>query len=593
MLLLWVAPAFAATLDVCATCPYTTVGEAALHAGWGDTIRVAAGEYDEDGIEIADDLEIVGAGSDVTVLRSSSASDYIIRALVMPDMGDRKLAVSGISFEGPAEGAIRLTNYDAVLSDIRADGFSGTAISSGSSLEATLTCTGCRFSDNASAISVGSNGHVRLSVSGCSFSGHTGHAISASAASVRVSGSVFVGTQDRAVAASMSDVVLSGNTFHDNPGGAVDASWSDSLSLTRNVFCGNEASSGGAVRMYAAHGDLDASNNVFVGNSAASAGGDIYVAAHEYAATLVNNTFVGGRARSGGSVWFDGQELTFRNNIVAFTSEYGLQGEPEIATITYNDFWSVSPDAVSGTMPVPDATNLAVDPLFLSYSAGGCSGLDLGLQLGSALIDAGDPSTKDPDGSIADTGATGGRGAAQGTYPWYRDDDGDGFGIAEDTSYGLVQPSGYAPYAGDCDDLDPDAYPTHSEVCDGLDQDCDGLADEGLVATWRPDADGDGSQGLDWVISCDRPAGWWETDGGPYDCDDADPHAFPGAQEVPYDGIDQNCDGRTGGVEPAPPGRCDGCDHTGSTRTALAIGAALTVVLRRQRSPRCGLRAAR
>jgi len=71
----------------------------------------------------------------------------------------------------------------------------------------------------------------------------------------------------------------------------------------------------------------------------------------------------------------------------------------------------------------------------------------------------------------------------------------------------------------DCDDADPAVFPGAVELCNGIDDDCDGTADEGI------DADLDGYPGC-----------------GGSDCDDADPGVHPGAAEL-CNGADDDCDG--------------------------------------------------
>ena len=122
------------------------------------------------------------------------------------------------------------------------------------------------------------------------------------------------------------------------------------------------------------------------------------------------------------------------------------------------------------------------------------------------------------------------------------DGDGDGYGSGEpaDACAGL---EGTAAQDGDCDDGDPAVHPGAEEACNGVDDDCDGAADDGSPITWYPDADGDG-YGVDEgaFTSCGEVTGAAAVGG---DCDDADPGISPGAEETCGDGDDHDCDGIT------------------------------------------------
>ena len=91
---------------------------------------------------------------------------------------------------------------------------------------------------------------------------------------------------------------------------------------------------------------------------------------------------------------------------------------------------------------------------------------------------------------------------------------------------------------GDCDDADASVYPGAEEVCDGLDNNCDGETDEGLLVDFYQDSDADGF-GFDGSVesACEAPEGYVATMG---DCDDADASVNPDAEEV-CDDVDNNC----------------------------------------------------
>lgn len=95
----------------------------------------------------------------------------------------------------------------------------------------------------------------------------------------------------------------------------------------------------------------------------------------------------------------------------------------------------------------------------------------------------------------------------------------------------------------DCNDLDLAIHPGAMELCDGQDGDCDGV-----ILAIEVDADADGARVCDADCDDTDPAanlidgdgdGWASCRG---DCDDADPKRYPGAPEA-CDGIDGDCDG--------------------------------------------------
>ncbi|MFA6399971.1 MAG: putative metal-binding motif-containing protein, partial [archaeon] len=75
----------------------------------------------------------------------------------------------------------------------------------------------------------------------------------------------------------------------------------------------------------------------------------------------------------------------------------------------------------------------------------------------------------------------GSAGACYNKSTYYRDADGDGYGLASASTLACSAPTGYVSTSTDCDDLDITIKPTAIEICDGKDNDCDGLTDEGSV----------------------------------------------------------------------------------------------------------------
>ena len=116
------------------------------------------------------------------------------------------------------------------------------------------------------------------------------------------------------------------------------------------------------------------------------------------------------------------------------------------------------------------------------------------------------------------------------------------------------------PADEDCDDDDASVNPSAQELCDGLDNNCDGQADEGVLLSWYADGDGDGYGAGEPIEACAAPEGHVAV---AEDCDDARADINPAAAETDCaDPTDYNCDGSTGFADNDGDGfpACEDCD---------------------------------
>lgn len=115
---------------------------------------------------------------------------------------------------------------------------------------------------------------------------------------------------------------------------------------------------------------------------------------------------------------------------------------------------------------------------------------------------------------------------------WYRDDDGDTFGVSSNRLVQCLAPAGYVLESGDCDDARLDVNPAAPELCDSIDNDCDSAVDDDddsiedqYLTTYYRDVDGDGyGQGDETLRACNASTGFAAFDG---DCDDGDASRSP------------------------------------------------------------------
>jgi hypothetical protein len=150
---------------------------------------------------------------------------------------------------------------------------------------------------------------------------------------------------------------------------------------------------------------------------------------------------------------------------------------------------------------------------------------------GVTVTGAPEGSADDCDDTRADVGRPG---------AWYADGDGDGFGANQVPVFSCLPLPGHVRQPGDCNDNDGLISPVRNETCDQIDNNCNGVIDDGVGGLFWPDVDNDGYGDINGpaLQACARPPGY-SANGD--DCDDSTNQRRPGFSEQ-CDYLDNDCD---------------------------------------------------
>ena len=150
----------------------------------------------------------------------------------------------------------------------------------------------------------------------------------------------------------------------------------------------------------------------------------------------------------------------------------------------------------------------------------------------------GDGKDNDCDGLTDD-------GAGLGCATFYADGDKDGYGGGSGVCLCKADAAHPTSQNGDCNDSAAAVHPGAPELCNSIDDNCNGLTDDGPpvdCTLFFADADKDGYGGGSGVCLCAADAGHPVSIGG--DCNDGSSAIHPGAAES-CNSVDDNCNGQT------------------------------------------------
>jgi hypothetical protein len=234
--------------------------------------------------------------------------------------------------------------------------------------------------------------------------------------------------------------------------------------------------------------------------------------------------------------------------------------DEDVTTTFYADADGDGEGDAAGLTDDTFTVQACTEPSGYSSNADDCDDTDIAVNTGATEVC--DGIDNDCDGSVdPDTAAD--------ASTFYADTDTDGYGDPLSPTVACDAPSGFVADDTDCDDTDTAVNPGATEVCDadGVDEDCDGVANQvdddgdgyvatecggadcddgaaainpGATETWYDGTDSDCDGGSDYDADGD---GYDSDSYGGDDCDDATATTNPGGIDVPYDGVDADCDG--------------------------------------------------
>ena len=211
---------------------------------------------------------------------------------------------------------------------------------------------------------------------------------------------------------------------------------------------------------------------------------DVADASHPLAAGVPDPSYGSYTAHN----YFDGEPadadivMTSQNNgePVLYVIEDGL-GLAIVSGLTWEFGWNNNQDNAQTLLNAIDWgwSQIVCDGDNDGYDRGACGGQDC--DDGDATVYPGADEycngyDDDCDGAVDEDDAVD-------VLDWWNDHDHDGFGDASMVEVDCDQPPGYVANDEDCDDGDAAINPDVAEVRDGIDQDCDGAYDEGLLET--------------------------------------------------------------------------------------------------------------